>query len=199
MPTPPPPGETSSRDANQAFTANVERLCRHDKRARADLRRGLGRRYEQSHGMHRHLVPFMSEHASSSTRHARYTVAALIADTPADAPAPSEGDATPTNLGASLGQAVRHGAMKPNSAEATLHLFTRQHSATIARSLPALARQIRRSGAAIDWGRLVDDLTWWDRDRDRIATRWLDHYYRAVQPHDDPQPDTPDTDTGSDQ
>ncbi|SDD87783.1 type I-E CRISPR-associated protein Cse2/CasB [Glycomyces harbinensis] len=195
MPTSPSSRATSSLDANRVFVANVERLCRDDKRARADLRRGRGLRYDQSHGMHRHLVKYISEHASADTREARYAVAALIANTPTDAPAAT--GAVPASLGASLGVAVRHGAMKPDSAEATLHLLTRQQRATVARSLPALARQLQRADAAIDWARLVDDLAGWDRDRDRIATRWLEHFYQTYQPHDNAQPDTTNPDPDS--
>ncbi|SDK52713.1 CRISPR-associated protein, Cse2 family [Glycomyces sambucus] len=194
-----PQGPNSGLDAHREFVLRVERLCREDKRARAELRRGLGRPFDQCQSMHRHLVKWNSNQASSTTRAARYAVAALIAAAPADART-AAGAPVPPNLGASLGQAVRRGAMKPSSAEATLHLLTRQQYTSVNRRLPALTRQIQRADTAIDWGRLSDDLARWDRARDRVATRWLESYYRAVQAPDPTEPGTePDPEPDSEQ
>ncbi|MFD5475388.1 type I-E CRISPR-associated protein Cse2/CasB [Streptomyces sp. NPDC127105] len=177
------------------FVADVYRLCE-SKGIRAELRRGLGVPVERCNYLHRYLVPLLSKQGGTSERvhpdikRAHYAVAALIAARPRTArhtPAPdAEGsDATPDwftrpNLGAALGQAVNKGVMKPGTAESTLHLMSRQSTDAIHPSLPALIRQLLGGGIAVDWAVLLEDLGWWNRDRDRIATRWLESYFRTT-------------------
>ncbi|MEU9352386.1 type I-E CRISPR-associated protein Cse2/CasB, partial [Streptomyces griseoloalbus] len=54
--------------------------------------------------------------------------------------------------------------------------------------LPALVRQLLAGGIAIDWAVLLEDLAWWNRGRDRIATRWLESYFRTASNTTDPDP-----------
>lgn len=196
---------TTPPDATEEFITNVIRLCDTDKAARVDLRSGLGLPFEKCHRMHRHLVRWISENTARPAREARYAVAALIAGRPANARGSKTTTATengsdassglPADLGASLGEAVRRGAMRPNSAEATLHLLTRQRRTSIVRRLPALTGMLLRKEVGIDWVRLTKDLAWWDNDRDRIATRWLERYYRAAQPPAEPSSPSDHSDT----
>ncbi|GAA2880723.1 hypothetical protein GCM10010524_11180 [Streptomyces mexicanus] len=193
--------------------AYVYRLCE-SKRTRAELRRGLGLPVERCNYLHRYLVPWLSrpaEDGSSQRVHpeakrAHYAVAALIAARPRtarDTP-PTATDAAPVpdwftrpDLGTSLGQAVNQGVMKPATAESTLHLMSRQTSDAIHPYLPALTRQLLGGGVTVDWAVLLEDLSWWDRDRDRIATRWLENYFRTTSAEGAPE-DTGAETTGLD-
>lgn len=64
------------------FVRQVSFICAKDSRARADLRRGLGRQAEQSHLSHRHLVPRLEEDPYPTLRQAAYAVASMIAAQP---------------------------------------------------------------------------------------------------------------------
>jgi CRISPR system Cascade subunit CasB len=68
--------------------------------------------------------------------------------------------------------------MKPGTAESALHLMTRQGSDAVHRTLPSLTRQLLSGGITVDWAVLLKDLSWWTRERDAVATRWLDQYFR---------------------
>lgn len=178
-----------------AFVGYVLGLCR-DKKTQADLRTGLGLPVERCNYLHRYLVPRLPQEGQpTDVRRAHYAVAALIAGRPrsardADAAAAAataeSSDTQPVqewwkrpNLGASLAHMVNKRALKPTSAEGDLHLMTRQSSDAIHPRLPALTRHLLNSGASVDWAVLLDDLAWWNQDRDRIATRWLESYFRA--------------------
>ncbi|MEV5434461.1 type I-E CRISPR-associated protein Cse2/CasB [Streptomyces sp. NPDC052682] len=194
-----PPVDAPSR-ASDSFVAYVLSLCE-NKRAQSDLRTGLGQPVERCNYLHRHLVRRLPEHQHRDARRAHYAVAALIAARPrsartADAERTNSAEAPPQwyarpNLGASLAAAVNALLIKPDSAEGDLHLFARQSSDALHTRLPALTRHLLTGGIAIDWAVLLEDLTWWDRDRDRIATRWLESYFRTVNPEGS---DTADTD-----
>ena len=84
------------------------------------------------------------------------------------------------NLGVSLALAVRDARMKEDSAENRLRLLTRQSTTSVHPRLPALIRYLLGSGIAVDWAVLLDDLSGWDLYRDRIATRWLQSFYRTL-------------------
>ncbi|MGW4824746.1 type I-E CRISPR-associated protein Cse2/CasB [Streptomyces sp. NPDC004227] len=192
------------------FVAYVYSLCE-SKGTRAELRRGLGLPVERCNYLHRYLVPWLSTSAQGDTservhpdiKRAHYAVAALIAARPRTArhtPAPNAAGSdaasdwfTRSNLGAALGQAVNKGVMKPATAESTLHLMSRQTTEAIHPSLPALTRQLLGGGIAVDWAVLLEDLGWWNRDRDRIATRWLESYFRTTSA--EPAPDGSSTET----
>ncbi|MEU5270398.1 type I-E CRISPR-associated protein Cse2/CasB [Streptomyces hygroscopicus] len=169
------------------FVSYVHRLCQ-DNRQRAELRRGLGLPVERCNYMHRYLVPWLRDNDDrgyGDVRRAYYGVASLIAARPRSARQDNPEDAGATawhqrpNLGASLGLAVAKGVFKPNTAESALHLMSRQSSDAVHRSLPALLAQLTGGGITVDWAVLLKDLSWWTRDRDRIATRWLDSYFRT--------------------
>lgn len=198
-PAPPQPLRTSD-----AFVARMHELCR-SPQARAALRRGLGLPVERCVPMHRYLVPLLVRNGDpyhEDVKRAHYGVAALIAARPR-----SQRDRTPEavtsvpwwrrpSLGASLGQAVTKGVLKGNTAENTLHLMARQSADAVHRSLPTLVPRLLTGEVPVDWAVLLEDLASWNRDRDRIATRWLEDYFRAVDPDDerpDGTPDTPDT------
>jgi len=190
-PTPPTPSTTRTSDR---FVTYIHQVCT-STQARAALRRGLGLPVERCTYMHRYLVSWLRDHDDphqADVRRAYYAVAALIAARPRSAR-----DATPDqdtsvswyerpNLGAALGQAVTKGVLKENSAESALHLMARQSSDAIHPGLPALVRQLLSGGVPIDWAVLLEDLAWWNRSRDRIATRWLESYFRTASNTTDP-------------
>jgi CRISPR type I-E-associated protein CasB/Cse2 len=192
--TPPGTAKQQRIERCDAFVGYVLGLCR-DKKSQADLRTGLGLPVERCNYLHRHLVPRLPQQGQpTDVRRAHYAVAALIAGRPrsardadaAAAAAAQSSDAQPLqewwkrpNLGASLAYAVNKQALKPASAEGDLHLMTRQRSEAIHPRLPALTRHLLSSGVRVDWAVLLDDLAWWNQDRDRIATRWLESYFRT--------------------
>ncbi|MET8680002.1 type I-E CRISPR-associated protein Cse2/CasB [Streptomyces sp. NPDC004647] len=183
------PGKAEQRPSED-FVARVLDLCQ-SKRVQAELGSGLGRPVERCNALHRYLVPRLPERMHPDAKRAHYAIAALIAARPraareADAAAAAETDGGEAaadwwrpNLGASLAMAVNKKIIKPDSAEGDLHLMARQSSDAIHPRLPALTGQLLRQGVPVDWAVLLEDLTWWNRDRDRIATRWLETYFRV--------------------
>jgi CRISPR system Cascade subunit CasB len=175
------------------FVAHVLSLCE-NKRIQSDLRTGLGRPVERCNYLHRYLVRRLPERMHRDARRAHYAVAALIAARPRSARTADAERAELTglvpqwfarpNLGASLASAVNAQIIKADSAEQDLHLYSRQSSDALHLRLPAMTRHLLSGGIAVDWAVLLEDLTWWDRDRDRIATRWLESYFRTL--HADP-------------
>ncbi|CAL9673338.1 type I-E CRISPR-associated protein Cse2/CasB [Streptomyces griseomycini] len=182
-----PPNSSTVRVSDR-FVTYVHHVCESNQ-ARAALRRGLGLPVERCTYMHRYLVPWLRDHDDqhhADVRRAYYAVASLIAARPRSArdttpdQSGSESWYARPNLGTSLGQAVTKGVLKENSAESALHLMARQSSDAIHPGLPALVRQLLAGGITIDWAVLLEDLAWWNRSRDRIATRWLEHYFRTA-------------------
>lgn len=214
-PTPSQASAVERRQRYRQFAANITELCE-DKRVQADLRSGLGLPYVRCNRMHRYLVRFTSETMHPDARQARYTVASLIAARPrrtrdADAKAAADreqdseqqrrssgedrqdsagapGTRPRSNLGISLAEAVRRQGLKPDSAEGELHLLTRQSTDAFLPRLPSLVRLLLNSGATVDWAVLLQDLEWWNHDRDHIATRWLDGYYRTLHTSEKNEP-----------
>ncbi|WP_258177505.1 type I-E CRISPR-associated protein Cse2/CasB [Streptomyces solincola] len=193
----PPTAATARADR---FIAHMHRLCHDSTQARAVLRKGLGLPVERCTHLHRYLVPWLRDNGDphhSDVRRAYYAVASLLAARPRStrdsAPEPSASlpwYARP-NLGASLGQAVAQGVMKDNTAAGALHLMARQSSDAIHPALPALVRQLANAGITVDWAVLLSDLARWNRDRDRIATRWLESYFRTSTHTTDPSDTEP--------
>jgi CRISPR system Cascade subunit CasB len=190
-----PPNSSTVRTSDR-FVAYVHQACE-SKQARAALRRGLGLPVERCNYMHRYLVPWLRDHDDqhhADVRRAYYAVASLIAARPRSARDTTPDHSAPlswyerSNLGASLGQAVAKGVLKENSAESALHLMARQSSDAVHPGLPALVRQVLAGGITVDWAVLLEDLAWWNRSRDRIATRWLESYFRTASGTTDPAP-----------
>ncbi|MBJ6636918.1 type I-E CRISPR-associated protein Cse2/CasB [Streptomyces sp. DHE7-1] len=163
------------------------------KKTQSDLRTGLGLPVERCNYLHRYLVPRLPAAMHPDARRAHYAVAALIAARPRAAREADTHTAAGqwyqrANLGASLAQAVNKHVIKPDSAEGDLHLMARQSSGAIHPRLPALTRHLLTGGVAVDWAVLLEDLSWWNRDRDRIATRWLEAYFRTTTPDPEQNP-----------
>jgi CRISPR system Cascade subunit CasB len=190
----------NSERPSDSFVAYVLKLCQ-VKKTQADLRTGLGLPVDRCNYLHRYLVPRLPERMHHDARRAHYAVAALIAARPrtareadavraaADGQPPPEWYRRP-NLGAALAQAVNRKVIKPDSAESDLHLMARQSSQAIHPRLPALTRHLLTEGVTVDWAVLLEDLAWWNRDRNRIATRWLEAYFRTTAAEPDQGPDT---------
>ncbi|WP_330334763.1 type I-E CRISPR-associated protein Cse2/CasB [Streptomyces sp. NBC_00536] len=193
-------GQSKPRPSEE-FVAGVLSLCARDKGAQADLRSGLALPYDRCHRLHRHLTRLVPREVGRhpDARRPYYALAALIAarsrtarqsdqdrdevratDTAPDvaASAPVRAWWDRPNLGAALAEAVNKGVLKPNSAESELHLMARVGSDALHTRLPALTRQLTGAGVHLDWAVLLEDLSWWDNDQDRIATRWLESYFR---------------------
>nr|WSW64551.1 type I-E CRISPR-associated protein Cse2/CasB [Streptomyces sp. NBC_00998] len=195
-------GSFDRQQRAQEFVHQVLEVCAGSKRAQADLRSGLGLPYDRCQRMHRHLmrlVPERSRHPEA--RRPYYVVAALIAarsrgvrdeDAERNSAALAQEGSSPSelggtsqswwqrpNLGASLAEAVNQGTLAAGSAESELHLLARIGSESLHSRLPALVGQINGRGVVLDWAVLLDDLAGWDYSQDRIATRWLESYFRV--------------------
>lgn len=180
--------------ADQAqFVAAVLRVC-DEPGARADLTKGLALPVAACHPLHRHLVRLLPEDMHPAAERAHYAVASLIADRPPQART-AEGAAQETeqrgpsraDLGTALAQAVSRQIYRAQAAEEDLHLIARQGADSLHHRLPGLLRRLQTGGVTVDWTRLIDDLSWWEHHRARIAARWLDHYFdfRPARPlHD---------------
>lgn len=181
------------------FVAYIVKLCRAPG-SRAALRRGLGKSPEQAYTMHSMIAWRVPATAFPATERAYYAVAAMIAAQARDAIEESndalavpveepsgDGELTPRDsLGVSFARAVARDendrrAMKYETAEKRLHLLVRQSLPGLHRHLPGFVRHLRGLDVPVDWAQLIDDLSWWDRSRDRIAKRWLQDFYRTVQ------------------
>ncbi|MFG1918085.1 type I-E CRISPR-associated protein Cse2/CasB [Micromonospora sp. NPDC048898] len=189
-------------DTCDKFVAHIHSVCRTDAGRRAGLRRALRRPPEQAHTAHATVARWLPHQPTPAQEWAMYAVAAMIAaqpgrqrdDQPNDEPAPPDaktpiekaaGPVRRSSLGTALGMAVRHPqsprqAMGEATAEARLHLLVRQNLTGVHQHLPALVRRIRSLGVPIDWAQLVRDLSWWGTDRDAIAKRWLQDFYRTA-------------------
>lgn len=190
------------------FVRQVLDLCAGSKRAQADLRSGLGLPYDRCQRMHRHLMRLVpDEMRHPEGRRPYYAVATLIAARsrrsrdedaerqaarPPVVAAPDPGGraalavaGVPStwwqrpNLGATLADAVNQKLMAEGSAESDLHLLARLGSDSLYARLPALIGQVHGRGVVVDWAVLLEDLAWWDYSQDRIATRWLESYFRG--------------------
>ncbi|WP_377271633.1 type I-E CRISPR-associated protein Cse2/CasB [Peterkaempfera sp. SMS 1(5)a] len=207
-PAPAPTGSETRRERMTAFVAAVTTLCEAPG-ARADLRSGLGRPVDQCGRMHRYLawrVPqgqyderayyAVAALIAARPRAVRDADGEQASADPAEGTAPTtvspthdreQPDTSSTaawhtrpNLGDSLALAVRNAKMKEDSAETRLRLLTRQSTTSVHPRLPALIRHLQTSGITVDWAVLLDDLSAWDLYRDRIATRWLQSFYRTL-------------------
>ncbi|MFJ8650269.1 type I-E CRISPR-associated protein Cse2/CasB [Streptomyces sp. NPDC093546] len=212
-PMPPATAKSEQTRHSDTFVAYVLSLCE-NKRVQSDLRTGLGQPVERCNHLHRYLVRRLPEALHRDARRAHYAVAALIAARPrpardADAERAGNGDPVPQwhlrpNLGTGLAAAVNARIIKPGSAEGDLHLFSRQSSDALHGRLPALTRHLLTGGITLDWAVLLEDLSWWNRSRERIATRWLESYFRTADPSgdgddaDNPNSITPPTDDTTD-
>lgn len=190
-----------SIDTADKYVGYLHRVARNDPGRRSALRRGLGRPVEDVvvRKAHAVVVPWLPARPGRAVESAYYSVAALIAAQPAGcqeqekaekvsaAAAPeaaSDGQEKPkrstTSIGTTLGVAVRDAKLNSDTVEARLHLLCRQDVVGLHRQLPGLVRQLAAKEIAPDWGRLLVDLSWWERGRDRVVKRWLQDFYRAM-------------------
>jgi hypothetical protein len=85
------------------------------------------------------------------------------------------------NLGATLATAVRDHGFNYGPTEQRLHTLTRLESDLLHPRLRSLAEHLLGAGVPVDWAVLLEDLAWWDYDRDAIATRWQESFYLTVE------------------
>ncbi|MDG4827688.1 type I-E CRISPR-associated protein Cse2/CasB [Solwaraspora sp. WMMD1047] len=96
------------------------------------------------------------------------------------------------SIGTALARAVNataasRGRISRTTAEKRLHLLVRQDLTGVHRQLPGLVQHIRSVETAIDWVRLIDDLRKWDQERELVAKRWLQDFYRTLNPENEEQ------------
>lgn len=94
------------------------------------------------------------------------------------------------SIGTALARAVNataatRGRISRTTAEKRLHLLVRQDLTGLHRQLPGLVQHIRSVETPIDWARLIDDLRKWDQDRELVAKRWLQDFYRTLNPENE--------------
>ncbi|MBX6765662.1 MAG: type I-E CRISPR-associated protein Cse2/CasB [Actinomadura rubrobrunea] len=167
-----------SLERPRQFVAEVLTLCE-DPGRRSALRSGLGRPLDECHRMHKVIAAKVPEDRDTRQR-AYYAVAAMIASLPPQARGEPPAD-TPAgrNFGQCLAEGVGRGVLRESAAEARLDLLTRQSVDGLHRHLPAVVRILADSPSAIDWAQLLLDLQRWEDNRDQIARRWLQSFYRT--------------------
>ena len=197
MPTP----TEQRREHYDTFVTEVKGLC-HDNGIRAALATGRGRPVEQCRKLHRFLTVPVAGHGA---KRAHYTVASLIAlqrpesapddlppepvppDQPpppaalaaastAGAPQPVSWRARP-NLGTSLAWGILRSGFQPGPTEQRLHTLIRLDADLLQPFLPSVVTRLLRVGITPDFAVLLEDLAWWDHDRDKITTRWLESFH----------------------
>ncbi|MEV6527899.1 type I-E CRISPR-associated protein Cse2/CasB [Longispora sp. NPDC051575] len=188
---------TPDPDSPAGFVSYVkERIT--EPGARSDLRSGLGKPVELSPRMHRVIAWKVHARAGSAMERAHYGVAALIASRTRQArdrePATESGG---RSLGQALAAAVNHSGLRDNTAEGRLHLLVRQNLDGVHRQLIAVIRLLDARGQEPDWVSLLWDLARWESDRDRIAQRWLQDYYRTLRRASDTTSPSPSPDTSN--
>lgn len=171
------------------FVARIAFTCANDPGARAALRLGLRKPYNDIlPATHRAVIaagiPSDPHDLDMDSLRAFYTIAALIATVPRrtaiHVPASDGGirSASGVNLGACLAEAVQIGSLREGSAESHLGLLAKQSTAGLHRHLPGVIGQIaERPG--VDWVQLLTDLEAWPRSRNVISRRWLQGFYQA--------------------
>ena len=169
----------------------ITKRCDTDKGVSSALRRGLRRTPDQAITMHRYVAGWTESLGDDEWAH--YTVAALIASRPpktrSAATADTNSEAQPDevqqaskprrpNLGATLAR-LGGNSDRVDTVERRLHLLVRQGVPGLQRHLPGVIRLLASAQIAPDWGVLLWDLSCWRSDRNRIARRWLQDYYRV--------------------
>jgi CRISPR system Cascade subunit CasB len=180
------------------YVSYLRREVKRDPGRRSALRRGLGRPVNDAMVRKSHAVVarWLPTQARPAVENAYYSIAALIAAQPAgrrgeepegesaDAPtipdSEEKSERIETTIGSTLGLAVRAGKLNPDTVETRLHLLCRQDVAGLHRQLPGLVRHMAAKELTPDWGRLLRDLSWWERRRDEVTKRWLQDFYRAM-------------------
>ncbi|MEU6131370.1 type I-E CRISPR-associated protein Cse2/CasB [Saccharopolyspora sp. NPDC047091] len=97
-------------------------------------------------------------------------------------------------LGGSCALAVNRSEITEKSVEARLHQLCRGDSRGLHRQLPRLVHHLRGVGVEVEWTHLVDDLTRWDIDRERIAAGWLREFYQGLTARSTTQKTNPEDD-----
>lgn len=198
----------------EAFVTRIQTLCA-DSGARTALRSGLRKDLDAVPRMHKLVAPWLpQDHTPEDVQRAYYAVASMIAaqprfsfttaqdnhqvddgtgtaadEAPAEPGTPARARRSRSSLGAAFAQAVgtgRDSQMREATAEARLHLLTRQSLPGLHRHLPAAVSYLRQLDVDVDFAQLLSDLAHWRRHSGRIARRWLQDYYRlrAQADHD---------------
>lgn len=89
----------------------------------------------------------------------------------------------------------RERKMRANTAEARLHLLSRQSSHGLYVHLPASIRYLRELDVPIAWTGILDDLIAWPTHAKRISRRWLQDYYWHLEKAEREAPDQEDWST----
>lgn len=99
----------------------------------------------------------------------------LVGGSASEKGAPKSG----TSLGIALGTATAAGVLGFEPIESRLLLLCRQGIAGIHRQMPRLITRLRTDLVPVDWAELTVDLARWGGDRDYVAKRWLQDFYRT--------------------
>lgn len=95
-----------------------------------------------------------------------------------------------SSLGDSCAKAVNLKLQSASSMETRLHAICRSRADGAHRLIPPLVGFLRADAVDVNWPRLIEDLTWWDRRRQAIAARWLREYYRGLNNSAEPSTKT---------
>ncbi|MFI1018193.1 type I-E CRISPR-associated protein Cse2/CasB [Streptomyces sp. NPDC020965] len=85
------------------------------------------------------------------------------------------------NLGATLATAVRNAGYSEQRTGDRLHVLNRLGDDQLHRRLPQDVTRLLRSGLTPDWAVLLNDLIQRSYHRDKVALRWSDSFYLALE------------------
>lgn len=181
--------------ARSSFIEAVIRQCANEPGARQALRQALRKGYDEiPMATHKYVIqagaPADAADASPDRVRAYYTVAALIARIPArvtlaQPPMPNRSSgAYRANLGASLAESARVGAITFRSAEAALAILGKQSTNGVHLRLPGVIARITDRPDGIDWVQLLADLESWPTRHSTTTRRWQQSFYYAANQAD---------------
>lgn len=174
-----PPFEENEGD--KAFIKHLEALSqRNDRRALAELRRGLGHKPGTVAEAYRHIVPWLPQNCDDWKEKPYYLVATLFSMHPQSGGA-----------GISLGEALRRvkAETKSESIEARFVALLNAHPEDVAEHLRHAISLIRSKNIPIDWGLLLRDLRHFRNESAWIQKQWAKDFWA--------QEDKPETVTGT--
>jgi CRISPR type I-E-associated protein CasB/Cse2 len=165
------------------FIVFLEKLV-DDKRAMANLRRGLGKPAGTVYEMDRYILPFISESTGNKREAAYYTIASLFAFWHQGKDKPESIDG---NLGNSLKQLVNIETNNKGNREETEKRIEKYLVAILNANYEDLPDHLRRivsllkSKVPLNWSQLLYDIQHWDTDDHWVQHQWAKGFWENTK------------------
>ncbi len=166
-----------SRNEGQLIDYLEELAQNEDRGALAALRKGLGKSPGSVPEMFEHIIPYISQGASTEEENACFMIASLFASYPNGS---GEGD-----MGATFRRIAN--TTGSDSVEGRFIALLKCHPDELPEHLRHAVALARSKEAAIDWGQLLFDVKRWD-DQDRsVQRRWARSFWEPSSDQRDDQ------------